>query len=89
MRSMQCIVSGNVQGVFFRAWVQDQASNLKLSGWVRNLDDGRVEALMQGNEDAINEMRSRLMQGSPLSRVEDVSCKWIEYDKEYGEFSIR
>lgn len=89
VRSMQCVVSGKVQGVFFRAWVQDQASNLKLAGWVRNLDDGRVEALMQGDEDVISDMRSRLMQGSPLSRVDDVACKWIEYDKEYGAFSIR
>lgn len=89
VRSMQCIVSGKVQGVFFRAWTSDQASNLGLTGWARNLDDGRVEVLMQGDEQTVGEMRSRLLQGSPMSLVQDVACKWIDYDKEYGAFSIR
>ena len=89
VRSMQCLVSGKVKGVFFRSWVHDQAVSLKLTGWVRNLEDDRVEILLQGNEEAIQDMRARLLQGSTLSRVEDLACQWIDYDKEYGEFSIR
>lgn len=89
MRSMQCVISGKVQGVFFRSWVHDQANSLDVKGWARNLDDGRVETLLQGDEGAVNEMRTRIMQGSTLSRIDDVACKWIDYDKEYDSFSIR
>ncbi len=89
IRSLQCIVTGKVQGVMFRAWTFDQANSLKLNGWVRNLADGKVEVLAQGNEDKISEFKTRLFTGSTLSRVEDVQCKWIEYDKEHSEFQIR
>jgi len=88
-RSMHCTVSGRVQGVFFRAWTEDQARNLGLAGWVRNLDDGRVEVLLQGDKGAMEEMRTRLQQGSPMSVVQDVSCQWVDDDRDYGAFSVR
>jgi acylphosphatase len=89
IRSLQCLISGKVQGVMFRAWVFDQANNLGLKGWVRNLRDGQVETLLQGDEDVIEDMKKRLYQGSPMSNVENVECKWIDYDKEHTEFKIR
>ncbi len=88
-RSLHCLVSGKVQGVYFRAWVFDQASNLGLSGWVRNLDDSRVEVLAQGSESALEELRTRLLKGSPLSRVDNVDYSMIDYDKAHQGFSIR
>lgn len=89
MRSLHCLVSGRVQGVYFRAWVFDQAQSLGLKGWTRNLADGKVEVLAQGDEATLEELRNRLHVGSQLSRVERVETNWIEYDKEYPEFQIR
>jgi acylphosphatase len=89
VRSLQCTVSGKVQGVMFRAYVYDQATSLGLCGWVRNLADGKVEVLAQGSDDAVNELKKRLLAGSSLSRVDNVSCKWLDYDKEHKSFEIR
>jgi len=89
IRSLQCIVHGNVQGVAFRAWTADQARNLGVNGWARNLADGTVEVLAQGDEDALHELKKRLLVGSPLSRVHDLTTKWIDYDKSFDHFQIR
>jgi len=89
IRSLQSIVTGKVQGVAFRAWVSGQADSLNVKGWARNLADGAVEVLAQGDEAAVQELRTRLLGGSPLSRVHDVQSKWIEYDKEHERFEIR
>lgn len=89
IRSLQCVISGKVQGVYFRSWVHDQALGLGVKGWVRNVAEGKVEVLAQGAEDAVNELKTRLLQGSNLSRVEHVDSKWLDYDKEHAEFEIR
>ena len=88
-RSRHFTVSGKVQGVGFRAWAAGQAQALGLSGWVRNLRDGQVEILAQGKDEQLEEFRTRLVQGSPLSHVQDVKAKWLEYDKNYSDFSVR
>ena len=89
IRSYHCVVTGKVQDVFFRAWVNDQAASLKLSGWARNLDQETVEVLLQGDEINIAEMRTRLLVGPPLSQVTDLKCEWIDYETEHKEFEIR
>ncbi len=89
VRSLQCLITGTVQGVFLRSWIHDQAVSLGLKGWVRNVADGKIEVLAQGDEQACDELKERLYKGSPMSRVEQVECKWIEYDKEYDKFEIR
>ncbi|MFP4168346.1 MAG: acylphosphatase [Desulfonatronovibrionaceae bacterium] len=89
MKSMHCIVSGKVQGVNFRAWTFDQASSLNITGWVRNLEDNKVEIIAQGDEAGLSELKKRLLQGSPFSRVEDVKCEQIDYDKQFSSFEIR
>jgi len=68
-------VKGRVQGVFYRTSAQDQACQLGLSGWVRNLDDGRVEAVACGTEQQLTEFETWLEQGSPMSRVDTVEVK--------------
>lgn len=88
-KSMQCIVTGKVQGVMFRAWTHDHAKNLGLKGWVRNIDEGKVEVLLQGDEDSMKELKKRLLAGSPLSHVDDLKCTMIDYDKAYDDFEIR
>jgi len=87
--SLHATVSGKVQGVYFRAWVFDQAQSLGLTGWVRNLQDGKVEILAQGAPEALDAFKERLSQGSPLSRVDTFKTELIEYDKAYPEFQIR
>lgn len=87
--SLHATVSGKVQGVYFRAWVFDQAKSLGLTGWVRNLEDGKVEVLAQGAQEALDALKERLPQGSPLSRVDSVKAERIQYDKTYDAFAIR
>ena len=66
------LVSGRVQGVFFRASTRDAARALGLAGYARNLDDGRVEVVAQGSEDAIEALRAWLHDGPPQARVDQV-----------------
>jgi len=84
-------VSGRVQGVGFLMFTKIKAENLGLSGWVRNLKDGRVEVVLVGPEEKIEEMLSWLKQGSPLARVEEVrikSKKAVRKDPFFGQFEI-
>lgn len=65
-------VSGQVQGVSFRAYTAQQAHQLNVTGYARNLPDGRVEVLACGDEDKVNQLIAWLQQGSPRSQVQDV-----------------
>jgi acylphosphatase len=66
------LISGRVQGVCFRAYTRDEARRLGLKGWVRNLPDGRVEALAQGGPKELRIFESWCSQGPPHARVQDV-----------------
>ena len=68
---------GQVQGVFFRAWTQQQARELGLSGWVRNASDGSVEAHVEGDEAAVKALIQRMNDGPPAARVEDVQVEEV------------
>ena len=87
-RSLHCFVSGRVQGVFFRGFVQEQARGLGVTGFARNLPDGRVEVLAQGAEHALEQLRSRLAQGPMLARVDSVDAAWTDHQTPYGDFQI-
>jgi len=82
-------VSGLVQGVFFRASMQEVARSLGVTGWVRNLPDGRVEAVVEGDEDKVRKLIEWAWRGPPLARVENVEVKWEEYRGEFRDFHIR
>jgi acylphosphatase len=71
----RCVVSGRVQGVWFRASTRDRARSLGLDGWVRNLPDGRVEVLVSGPEAQVEALCAWLWQGPPLARVDEVACE--------------
>lgn len=73
--SLHCLVSGRVQGVFFRASTRERALELGVSGWVRNLPDGRVEVLACGPAEAIDRLHAWLAEGPPLARVEALECR--------------
>jgi len=75
MKAMHCYVSGLVQGVFFRESSARQARVLGLSGWVRNLRDGRVEFYATGREAALLEMKQWLLEGPPMAEVDQLECR--------------
>lgn len=81
-------VLGRVQGVFFRDHTQRWASSLHLKGWVRNLIDGRVEVLAEGDKEGIKNLISKLEEGPPFARVERVEVSWEEYKGEFDDFRI-
>ena len=62
------VITGNVQGVFYRDWMVEQAESLGLDGWVRNRADGSVEAVVQGAPEMVEAMIARARDGSPPSR---------------------
>jgi acylphosphatase len=71
-RRVHVFVSGRVQGVFFRASTRDQGLHLGVSGWVRNMRDGRVEAVFEGDDEQVEKMLAWCQRGSHFSRVDDV-----------------
>lgn len=71
-RAVRMVVSGRVQGVFFRQHALERARELGLRGYVRNLPDGSVEAVAVGHEEDIETFIAFLRKGSPASRVDDV-----------------
>lgn len=73
--SRRLIVTGRVQGVWFRGWTVDQAGALGLDGWVRNRSDGSVEILASGPEAALAELVRRCRRGPPAARVERVEVE--------------
>ena len=81
-------VSGRVQGVYYRANTRDTAGQHGVDGWVRNLDDGRVEAVFEGPEDAVAAMVEWCHEGSPAAYVEAVEVEYAEPTGEEG-FRIR
>ena len=83
------IVSGRVQGVFFRASTQDAALEAGVNGWVRNLPDGRVEALFEGEREKVEAVIQWCQEGPQFSRVSDVEVIWDEYKGDLQDFIIR
>jgi len=81
-------VTGRVQGVMFRGHTRRRASELDLKGWVRNLYDGRVELLAEGEKSKVEAMIGWLKVGPPLARVESVDVSWEEYTGELQDFRI-
>ena len=88
--SVQVTVYGYVQGVFFRAFVSRRATELGLTGYVRNLPDGEaVEVQAEGERTQIERLISYLKVGPPAAKVEKVVTNWSEYTGSYSHFSVR
>ena len=81
-------IKGRVQGVFFRAWARDQADRLGVKGWVRNCPDGHVEAHVEGESGAVEQMIDGLREGPPSAEVENVRI-WEVDSFEYENFEVR
>jgi len=81
-------ISGRVQGVYFRAYAEDEAAFRKVAGWVRNAPDGRVEAVFEGAPEALEAMIRWCHRGSPASDVTAVDVVWEEAQGLTG-FAVR
>jgi|SRR5690606_17036932 len=79
-------VKGKVQGVGFRMATVRQAHSLGVAGWVRNLDDGTVEALLQGEHDRIDQMLSWMRMGPPVAQVTDMESEEVQEDRHFDRF---
>lgn len=83
------LISGHVQGVFFRASTQRQASICGVKGWVRNLPDGQVEALFEGDQAAVERVLAWCRTGPANAYVSDVDVRYEAYRGEFTSFSVR
>jgi len=82
-------LSGRVQGVFFRDFTRRWAQILGLTGWVRNVFDGRVEVLAEGEEEKLKMLLEKLKEGPPLARVENMEASWEDYKAEFNDFTVK
>jgi acylphosphatase len=83
------IISGRVQGVFFRMETKRAADGFGVFGWVRNLRDGTVEALFEGDKDRVDAVLAWCKEGPPHAQVSDVKVAWEDYAGEYRGFEVR
>jgi acylphosphatase len=88
MKRMRVFISGRVQGVFFRAYTRETAMTLNLTGWVRNLYDGSVEALFEGDDTNVQSMLEWCKKGPPHAVVKHVDAAEEPYTGEFRDFRI-
>lgn len=86
---LHVFISGRVQGVSYRYSTLIQAQKLGLTGWVKNLYDGRVEALFEGEENLVNSMLGWCREGPAMAYVKDVETFKKEYSGQYKDFSVK
>lgn len=82
------LISGRVQGIFFRARTKETADSLGLSGWVKNRPNGQVEAVFEGEVAALDKMLAWCRQGPALARVTDVDIREEPYAGTFDDFRI-
>jgi acylphosphatase len=87
-KTIHAIIRGRVQGVYFRDSTRQEARRLGLHGWVRNLPDGTVEALISGESDKVDQMAAWLHRGSPMSLVSEVKITERTENEVFSEFTI-
>jgi len=86
---LHVVISGDVQGVFFRAGARGEAQKLSLTGWVRNTDDGSVEVMAEGERDALEQLLQWCYHGPAGASVSNVVYVWLESTGEFSDFHVR
>ena len=81
-------VQGRVQGVFFRAWTQQQAQQVGVYGWVRNCPDGSVEAHLEGSESGVTHIVEKMRKGPSDANVDEVDVRDVQFDG-FSRFEVR
>jgi len=89
VQRLYCVISGNVQGVGFRAFVQGKASQLGINGWVRNLSDGTVEIIAEADGALLQNLLMILKSGFIKDAVENVNANWQAAEGNFTSFTIR
>lgn len=89
LKQAHLYIKGDVIGVGFRAWTKIQAKITGVTGWVKNNEEGFVEALIQGDEDKINKIIETLKKGPAVSRVDDVEVYWQDVRDVLESFDIK
>lgn len=87
-RKVEILISGRVQGVFFRAFILKKARELGLVGWVGNLKDGKVKIVAQGRKRALEDLIEYAKLGPPLARVAQIKVVWDENLEKFDEFFV-
>ena len=88
MTRVSVVVHGRVQGVAFRHYTCRRAGELKVTGWVRNLPDGAVEALFEGDDGAVADLVEWCRSGPPAARVDRIDVQKGSYSGEFDGFTI-
>jgi acylphosphatase len=86
---LHLIVTGRVQGVFFRRATADEAYELGISGWARNRPDGSVEIVAEGKRRNLEMLLAWAHSGPPHARVDAVEAQWEQYSAEFAQFRVR
>ncbi len=86
---VRIFISGRVQGVFFRQSTRKKAQELGITGYVKNLSDGRVEAVFEGPKEKVEEMIEWARRGSIIARVDGIEVFWEKYQGEFNDFVIK
>jgi acylphosphatase len=86
---LRMVITGRVQGVFFRRAAAEQARNLGITGWARNLNDGSVEIIGEGKRQHLELLLSWANHGPPHGRVDGVHFQWERSEGEFGRFEVR
>lgn len=85
---LHAVVHGHVQGVGFRYFVRDRARDLGLTGWVRNLADGTVEVMAEGERERLEGLLGECREGPPMSIVREISEAWSDATGEFRGFQV-
>lgn len=88
MKKVRAVVTGRVQGVWFRAATRDKAKQLGVNGYVWNLASGAVEFVAEGDDSEVDRLLQWARQGPPLARVDEMDVEILQYDAEYNDFTV-
>jgi acylphosphatase len=86
---VELVIEGEVQGVFYRASARDEAERLGLTGFVRNLPDGAVEIVAEGDRRKLEELIAWCRRGPPAAKVEEVGIRWLAADGSFDSFRVK
>ena len=89
MKKVHLIVSGRVQGVWYRGSARDRARTLGIKGFARNLPDGTVELMVEGEDQLVDQMIAWAWEGPKLAIVNDIKVKELPYEEEFHDFGVR
>jgi acylphosphatase len=82
-------ITGRVQGVAFRYYARSMASRLGVKGWIRNVINGDVEVMIEGNKESVTRMIEWCKEGPRMAYVEDLTVSWLPYTGEFLDFNIK